>query len=936
MRKVSVKTFTYLFGIFLLFYFSFSFADEITNHPPNKPSLVSPVNNATGVNVIVNLSCYVTDIDNDTMSVKFYFINISFEGEYTVNITNISFHWVNESIIDVYNLTDYTLESKLIGIVYDVMNDSIVTIGPVHLEYNKTYYWYAIVNDTEYENASEIWRFTTEANHPPDKPFLEGIEYGYAGIIYNFSISSTDQDGDKIRYGFDWNGDGSIDEWTDYYASEVTINISHSWNETGIYYLSVIAQDENGMKSLPYEMVIQINKSENALPFCSLEINNSHGYIPFNITFFISASDEDGYISSWSLDVDNDGITEYDGNGSPPAQIWYVYNDTGNFTAKLTVIDNGGAMGFAEVSIYVYLLPPPEILDVLPKELSPGDVLNITIIGRNFVNDTTILTESPFVNIIHVWFIDNETIVARVSVNENATGKINVTAVNPDGQKYTTEMLIKENVEGIKVLYYLIIITLGIIAVIAFILIKRRRQLLAYYKPKKEIFYQQIPRGTEKKCKEWKYVCLRFFAIDECDKKNGSSELLKGVKYNNKGFGELSKEAKEKILKLLRNVSKIWEEHCCIKLIPCRDKDGKPILKAINPNKIRVELEYESGIKKDIRFYPLKYIQYVELCKLLDGRKLTGENGMKKSKVEIKLEFKSTERMKIVEAGSEISIEDYKKWAKDTKHKIEINKDKKEVETYIDLFYLFNSVADKEYKERCINVFIFENYEDKSKAEDIAGYARVGKRGIFLDESVILKNQEKVLAHEIGHNLGLEHHSDKNNLMHKKVYNTKLERDQCKKAVQNIEKVMKKPCSSEEINRYEKEEKKKSKEKQKKKEKKNKKEAVENKVKDELKKLLKKTEKKVHETKKKLQGEIEMLKKKIEKKEKFIRNNYVKAMRKRLIEMGVEEEDVQDENPAKWKWPKEWDDEYLSGIRSGYEKQMKELEKLRETQKSSE
>ncbi|HEC88214.1 MAG TPA: hypothetical protein ENI52_02740 [Thermoplasmata archaeon] len=72
-----------------------------------------------------------------------------------------------------------------------------------------------------------------------------------------------------------------------------------------------------------------------------------------------------------------------------------------------------------------------------------------------------------------------------------------------------------------------------------------------------------------------------------------------------------------------------------------------------------------------------------------------------------------------------------------------------------------------------------------------------------------------------------------------------------------------------------------------------------------------------------------MLKKKIEKKEKFIRNNYVKAMRKHLIEMGVEEEDVQDENPAKWKWPKEWDDEYLSGIRSDYEKQMKELEDLK-------
>jgi hypothetical protein len=68
----------------------------------------------------------------------------------------------------------------------------------------------------------------------------------------------------------------------------------------------------------------------------------------------MNTSDADGSIISWSLDVDNDGIVEYSGIGAPPATQQHVYDKEGNYTAKLTVIDNEGAEAYDIVAIEVF------------------------------------------------------------------------------------------------------------------------------------------------------------------------------------------------------------------------------------------------------------------------------------------------------------------------------------------------------------------------------------------------------------------------------------------------------------------------------------------------------------------------------------------------------------------------------------------------------
>ncbi|MCX9083200.1 MAG: right-handed parallel beta-helix repeat-containing protein [Candidatus Methanoperedens sp.] len=72
-----------------------------------------------------------------------------------------------------------------------------------------------------------------------------------------------------------------------------------------------------------------------------------------DVTFTMSASDTDGSIASWSLDVDNDGTAEYSGAGNPPATQAYTYVVDGTYIAKLTVTDDEGATAFDTVKIQV-------------------------------------------------------------------------------------------------------------------------------------------------------------------------------------------------------------------------------------------------------------------------------------------------------------------------------------------------------------------------------------------------------------------------------------------------------------------------------------------------------------------------------------------------------------------------------------------------------
>jgi hypothetical protein len=87
-------------------------------------------------------------------------------------------------------------------------------------------------------------------NHAPNKPSTpSGPSTGRVGELYSYSTSSTDIDGDQIRYGFDWYGDGAINYYTPYVNSGDSISANYTWLENGTYQVRVKAIDEHSRYS---------------------------------------------------------------------------------------------------------------------------------------------------------------------------------------------------------------------------------------------------------------------------------------------------------------------------------------------------------------------------------------------------------------------------------------------------------------------------------------------------------------------------------------------------------------------------------------------------------------------------------------------------------------------------------------------------------------
>ncbi len=83
---------------------------------------------------------------------------------------------------------------------------------------------------------------------PPLKPAIDGPTKGKVDKIYTYTASTSDPDGDKLYYLFDW-GDGNFSGWLGPYNSGETVNVSYSWSTKGNYEIRVKAKDTYGMES---------------------------------------------------------------------------------------------------------------------------------------------------------------------------------------------------------------------------------------------------------------------------------------------------------------------------------------------------------------------------------------------------------------------------------------------------------------------------------------------------------------------------------------------------------------------------------------------------------------------------------------------------------------------------------------------------------------
>jgi hypothetical protein len=102
-----------------------------------------------------------------------------------------------------------------------------------------------------FEELNYTWFATygyNKVNEPPLIPEMTGPHDGIKGEKLNFSIITTDPEGDDVIFVVDWD-DNSGEESFGPYPSGVEASVNHTWSEDGKYIIKVKARDVFGAES---------------------------------------------------------------------------------------------------------------------------------------------------------------------------------------------------------------------------------------------------------------------------------------------------------------------------------------------------------------------------------------------------------------------------------------------------------------------------------------------------------------------------------------------------------------------------------------------------------------------------------------------------------------------------------------------------------------
>jgi hypothetical protein len=106
---------------------------------------------------------------------------------------------------------------------------------------------------------------TIMTDRPPNTPTLTGPAEGKPDILYKYSLTTIDPDGDMVYYYIDW-GDGQVSEWIGPFNSGATASKNHQWAEEGTYTIQAKAKDtygvESGWATLEVTMPVSIEKHQ--------------------------------------------------------------------------------------------------------------------------------------------------------------------------------------------------------------------------------------------------------------------------------------------------------------------------------------------------------------------------------------------------------------------------------------------------------------------------------------------------------------------------------------------------------------------------------------------------------------------------------------------------------------------------------------------------
>ncbi|MFK7805582.1 MAG: PKD domain-containing protein [Anaerolineae bacterium] len=242
---------------------------------------------------------------------------------------------------------------------WDMYGDgNVIKTGPVvsHVyttdQANKVWIPRLIVEDnhglTAYQDISVGAYTTTPPNLPPVAVINVTPIRGSAPLTVTFTSTSYDPDGSVVTHQWDFGDNTVIEEET----TEV-----HVYQNPGDYEAELTITDNGGRKAKSYRVFITVEEPPppNIPPVVNIRANVANGFTGFPVDFFVdTATDSDGSVQYYTWDF-GDGSAKVGpnlaANGIP--DISHIYDDAGDYSASLTIIDNRGASATDTVPLAV-------------------------------------------------------------------------------------------------------------------------------------------------------------------------------------------------------------------------------------------------------------------------------------------------------------------------------------------------------------------------------------------------------------------------------------------------------------------------------------------------------------------------------------------------------------------------------------------------------